>query len=261
MDLSNKVAVVTGAGSGIGRAIALRCAEAGGDVAVVDVDESGAADTVTQIEALEQDAIVVPTDVSDDAAAQAMAETIESEFGRADILVNNAGIRIYGPVTEMDEADWDTIVGVNLMGVGLTSKHLIPVMADTGGGSIVNISSNNAVVPRDGMPLYDATKAGVLGLTRAMACDHAHQGIRVNAIMPGATYTDYHEDRFDRDINEMTTPRDDGPGVLKRWAEPREIANAVVFLASDAASYITATDLRVDGGIGAVFYGASPDTK
>jgi NAD(P)-dependent dehydrogenase (short-subunit alcohol dehydrogenase family) len=145
---------------------------------------------------------------------------------------------------------------VNLKGVAFCCKALIPVMAKSGGGSIVNISSANAIVGRSGMPQYDATKAGVLALTRAMAVAHGKDGIRVNAVCPGPTITQYHLKRAaERGIPEAeyrTQARTGSSGILKRHAEPREIAHAVLFLASKEASYITGETLMVDGGMSAV---------
>lgn len=257
MRLQGKVAVVTGGGSGIGRETCLLFAEEGAHVVVADREAADAQDTVRRIAAIGgPEATAVRADVAVEADIEALAGACEGRFGRLDVLVNNAGVRVFGPVTEADEASWDLIFAVNLKGAGLCCKHLIPLMAKGGGGSIVNVSSANAVVGRRGMAQYDATKAGLMALTRAMACDHAEANIRVNAVLPGPTLTDYHINRAreaGRTLDESVTVRHpNGPGILKRQARPREIAAAILFLASDESSYVTGACIPVDGGLSAL---------
>ncbi len=257
MRLGDKVAIVTGGGSGIGRATCLLFAEEGARVVVADADGDAAQDTVARIAAAGgPPALAVTVDVTREAEVAALAEACRTRQGRADVLVNDAGVRLWGPVTEASGADWDFILGVNLKGVGVCCKHILPLMASGGGGSVVNVSSANGVVGRAGMALYDATKAGVLGLTRSMACDHHDQGIRVNAILPGPTLTDFHVRRAvaaGRTLDaSVTRPHPGGPGILRRQALPREIAFGILFLASDESSYVTGTCLHVDGGLSAV---------
>lgn len=248
MRLRNKVAIVTGSGNGIGKATSQRLAEEGASVVVADIKGDDAQETA---EELETDSIAIECDVSDEDDVEQMVEDGISKFGNIDILVNNAGVREYGPVTEKSEESWDRILGVNLKGTAFCSKHSIPIMQENDGGSVVNVSSIHAVVGRPEMAQYDATKSGITGLTRSMACDHAEDGIRVNAILPGATLTEFHiEERgYDPDLVE---PQPDGPGVLDRWARPREVANGILFLASDESSYMTGRCLEVDGGMGFV---------
>lgn len=252
MRLQGKVAVVTGAARGIGESIAFRLAEEGADVVPVDVLD-GVHDTADDIDELEQaSARAVEADTSDEAEVEAMAEVVEAEYGRVDILVNNAGIREYGPVTEASEESWDEILGVNLKGYAFCSKHLIPLMDDTGGGSIVHVSSIHAEVGRPGMAQYDATKGGIVAMTRSMAADHGDQDIRVNAILPGPVMTDFHIEERGMDPAKKE-PYEGGPGIMQRWADPGEVADATLFLASDASSFMTGRELCVDGGLGFEF--------
>jgi NAD(P)-dependent dehydrogenase (short-subunit alcohol dehydrogenase family) len=257
------VAVVTGAGAhteravGIGEEAAKLLAEEGAQVVVADVDEEMNERTVAAIEDAGGTAEGVAADLTDRDEVAALAEHVEAEYGGLDHLVNNAGIRIEGgALPEVDGEAIDRIVQVNLVGIANAMAGLVPVMADSGGGAVVNIASANATVGREGWAPYDATKAGLLALTRDAACDHAADGIRVNAVSPGWTATDYHlkdaDDPAAR-IEELTSERrEDGPAVLKRNAHPREQAQAIAFLCSDAASYITASNIPVDGGLDAV---------
>ena len=261
--LADRVAVVTGGGAhservfGIGEATCRRFAAEDADVVVVDVDADMVELTTDAIaDAGDGRVLGIETDLTDEKEIAEMADEIADAFGTVDVLVNNAGIRIdAGPVTELDADQLDYIYGVNLRGMALASKHVIPLMAD--GGSIVNISSANAELGRPGWSAYDATKAGVLALTRDMACDHAEEGIRVNSVLPGPTVTDYHlqgADDPEARIERSTTPRSDGPGILGRNAHPREIAGGVLFLATEDASYVTGAALPVDGGLTAAGY-------
>mgnify|MGYP006290410335 CR=1 FL=1 len=251
--LQERVAVVTGGGSGIGEAICHRFAEAGADIVAVDWEGEEARSTAEQIETeTGTEAIGVETDVSDEAQVEAMADVIADRFGSIDVLVNNAGIRVEpSPVTAATEEMWDRILGVNLKGYAFCAKHLIPLMD---GGSIVNMASEGAEVGRRGWSLYDSTKGAIVSMTQDMACDHAEDGIRVNAVSPGWAITDFHlpEENPDAFFEEKTSPHADGPGILKRAADPREIANIVLTLASDEASFVTGANFRVDGGKTAV---------
>lgn len=259
MRLADKVAVVTGAGSGIGRQTAILFAAEGAQVVVVDRHEEDAQNTVAMI-ATEagRDGQAHPfrADVANESDIAELARECDRRYRRVDVLVNNAAIRAYGPVTETDQASWDEIFSVNLRGAALVAKHLIPLMARGGGGAIVNVSSVHAIAGRPDLIQYDTMKAGLLGMTRSLACDHADAGIRVNAVLPGLTLTEYHIRRAEaagEPIDESVTERryDGGPGLLGRQAKPREIAYANLFLASDEASYITGTSLPVDGGVSA----------
>jgi NAD(P)-dependent dehydrogenase (short-subunit alcohol dehydrogenase family) len=249
MRLENTVAVVTGAARGIGAACARRLAEEGADVVLVDVLD-GVRGTAEGIDAeTPGSGAAVMADVSEEADVEALADRVADGYGGVDVLVNNAGIRRYGPVTEVTAESWDEIIDVNLKGYAFCAKHLIPAMAENDGGSIVNVSSIHAEVGRPGMAQYDATKGGVLSLTRSLAADHGDQGIRANAVLPGPVLTEFHVEERGMDPS-LTEPHEDGPGIMNRWAEPREVADGVLFLASEASSFMTGRKLLIDGGTG-----------
>lgn len=256
MRLQDKVAVVTGGGSGIGRETSLLFAEEGARVIVADRDLEAAQHTVDLIAGQGgPQAHAFQIELASEEDNRRLAAFCREVAGRVDVLVNNAGVRVWGPVTDMTGEDWEFILSINLKAPGLTAKHLIPLM-EGHGGSIVNVSSANAVAGRKGMALYDASKAGLAALTRSMACDHAEAGIRVNAILPGPTLTDFHIKRAQaagRQIDPGVTERNpNGPGILKRQAKPREIAYGILFLACDESSYVTGACLNVDGGLTAL---------
>jgi NAD(P)-dependent dehydrogenase (short-subunit alcohol dehydrogenase family) len=253
MRLQEKVAVVTGGGSGIGEATARLFAEEGARVLIVDRDPEGGERVRAAIAAAGGQAAFLRAELAREAEALAIGPAVLAQFGQVDILVNNAGHRIYGPIHEADEGSWDEILAVNVKSLAFCAKAVLPVMIRAGRGSIVNVSSANGVVGRGGMAQYDTTKAGVLGLTRSMANDYAAHGIRVNAVCPGPTLTQFHLKRAAaRGVSEAEV-RASGhkAGLLKRWAEPREIACGILFLASDEASYVTGISLMVDGGMSA----------
>ncbi len=247
--LNGKVAVVTGGGSGIGEATAKRFAAEGARVVVLDRDAEGGERVTREIRAAGGEAAFLRAEVAVEAEALALAPFAVERFGALHVLVNNAGVRVYGPVTEATEESWDQILAVNVKALGFCAKAAIPEIAKAGGGAIVNVSSANAIKGRAGMAQYDATKAAVLGLTRSLAHDHAAQGIRVNAVCPGPTITQFHiNNAARRGVSEAELRAQGKAGLLKRWAEPREIAAGILFLASDEASYITGATLMVDGG-------------
>lgn len=254
--VAGKVALVTGGGGGIGGATAQLFREEGASVAVVDVDKAEAERAAAEIDPTGEHVLAIGAKLDDEAEAQrAVRETVD-RFGRLDVLANVAGVRVWGPITEADVESWDFIVRGNLLQVSYVSKFAIPEMTKNGGGSIIHVSSANAIHGRSGMAQYDATKAGVLALTRSMAHDHAAEGVRVNAVCPGPTLTMFHIRRraaaTGQSIEEARAELSKGtPTLLKRQADPREIGYAILFLGSDEASYITGATFMVDGGLSA----------
>lgn len=246
--LAGKVALVTGGASGIGAAATrLFCAE-GARVLVVDRDAQ-------RLSALHGsgDGKVVPfaADVTDEAEAARAVERALREFGRVDVLVNNAAVRNYSAVARATREEWLSVVSVNLVAAAGYAKAALPALRKSGKGAIVNVSSCYAVAGRKGMAIYDAAKAGLLSLTRTLAHEEAPHGVRVNAVCPGSTLTDFHIDRAraaGKDLEQLKRERDD-TSLLARWAAPEEIAAPILWLASDEASFITGATLMVDGGL------------
>jgi NAD(P)-dependent dehydrogenase (short-subunit alcohol dehydrogenase family) len=243
-----RVALVTGGGAGIGRGIAERFIEAGICVAIFDVDGVRARAVAGQLES-NGDAIAIVGDVSrDDDARIAIATTVE-RFGQLDILVNNAGIELYGNVDSTSENEWDRQLDVNVKGAFLCCKHAIPYMRQSG-GVILNISSVHAFTSYPSSVAYDASKSALLGLTRALAVDHGRNGIRVNVVCPGYIDTPLMDAWLASETNpEEVMRRVVDVHPLGRIGMPRDVAEACLFLASDAASFITGTQLVVDGGL------------
>ena len=240
--LNGKVVLVTGAGRGIGRAIAERFAGEGASVAVNDIDGAAAASTVRRIRDRGGNAMAVQADVSDGAQVAAMVDAVMAEHGRIDVLVNNAGI--VSPTLHFFEATeewWRRIIDVNLTGHFLVSQPVARIMARAGSGSIVNMSSGGATRAHRSFTAYDATKGGIEALTRAMALDLGPYNVRVNALVPGAI------DTSGMSAEERALRGENVP--LGRIGEPLDMTGAALFLASDEAAYITGETLRVDGGM------------
>ncbi|MGH7386179.1 MAG: SDR family NAD(P)-dependent oxidoreductase [Candidatus Rokuibacteriota bacterium] len=248
--LSGKVAAITGGASGIGEATARVFAAEGAHVAIADIDAERGRAVADEIRATGARAIFLPTRTEREGDCVRFIQTTHAELGRLDILVNNAGMRLYQTVVDASEESWDAILGVNVKGYAFCAKAAIPLMRQTGGGSIVNVASIRAVVAGGAMVQYDTSKAAVAGLTRAMALDHAPEGIRVNAVCPGPIFTRFHEHRAPGSGKTVEQFRADfGRGtMLKRAGTPAEVAAGILFLASDEASYVTGTSLFVDGG-------------
>lgn len=245
MKFEGKVALVTGASRGIGRAIALALAAQGADVAVNYAgSEAAAKEVAAEIEAMGRKAFVIQADIASTEASTAMVDAVVKEFGRIDVLVNNAGITRDGLLMRMKEEDWDAVITTNLKGVFNCTKASIKYMMKQRSGSIVNISSIVGVMGNAGQANYCAAKAGVIGFTKATAKEVAARGIRVNAIAPGFIKTDMTSVLPEKVVEAMLA------GIpLNRLGETEDIAKAVLFLASSDANYITGQTLHVDGGM------------
>jgi 3-oxoacyl-[acyl-carrier protein] reductase len=243
--LAGKVALVTGAGSGIGRATAELFAVQGAEVAVVDL--VAADETAAAIEAAGGSALAIETDVGDGAAVEAMAGKAIDCFGRVDVLVNNAGILDdYLAAADTPDEVWDRVMGVNLKGMFFTSRALIPQMLENGGGAIVNVASTAALVGGNGGAAYTTSKHGIVGLTRQLCFDYASSGIRANVICPGAVETGMTKEIFAAgDAAVMEAVRS---APIGRWAQPDELASVALFLASDDAAFVHGATYVVDGG-------------
>ncbi len=245
MQLEGKVALVTGASRGIGKAIALMLAENGADIAVNFAGSTAAAEAVAaEIEKMGRKAILVQGDVSKADVCAEIVDKVVSELGHIDILVNNAGITRDTLLLRMKEEDWDAVLNTNLKGVFNCTKAAVKYMAKQRSGSIVNISSVVALMGNAGQANYAAAKAGILGFTRSVAKEMAARGIRVNAVTPGFIKTD-----MTSVLSEKVVAAMEASIPLARLGEPEDIAKAVLFLVSDNAAYITGQTLHVDGGM------------
>ncbi|PIP17289.1 MAG: short-chain dehydrogenase [Candidatus Portnoybacteria bacterium CG23_combo_of_CG06-09_8_20_14_all_37_13] len=245
MRLQNKIAIITGAGSGIGRGIALAFIKQGAKVAIADWSEEGGKETAEQIKKAGGEAVFVKTDVSKAIDIDKMTKTCLDEFGRIDILVNNAGIVKFGPLHKTAEEDWDAVLNINLKSVFLASKKVIPEMLKQGQGKIINTASIAGLVGFENTGPYCASKGGIIALTREMALEYAKHKINVNCIAPGVIKTamtkNLLNDSAQKQGLEAQTP-------YPRLGEPEDIASAAVYLASDESDFVNGHVLVVDGG-------------
>jgi len=246
-DFEGKVALVTGGGSGIGRAAAVLFAARGARIVVADLDAEGGAGTVKEIESAGGTATFVRTDVADPLQVSAMVAAAVDAYGRLDVALNNAGLpSTYAALADQTLADWDRTLAVNLTSVFLSMQAEIPVMLETGGGAIVNTSSAAGLMGFANLPAYVASKHGVIGLTKSVALEFARKGVRVNAVCPGTIRTQMLEG-FTGGNEEALQ----GMGRMQpigRLGTPAEVAEAIVWLCSDAASFVTGHAMAVDGG-------------
>jgi NAD(P)-dependent dehydrogenase (short-subunit alcohol dehydrogenase family) len=240
--LRDKIVFITGGSSGIGKAAALEFAKHGACVALADIDVAGGENTARHLKKIGTETIFIPTDVSKESDVGRALEAVIAKFGRLNIAFNNAGITHKGGLEQCSEEDWDKVVNTNLKGVWLCMKHEVPHMLRQGGGVIVNTASTYGLVGAPGVSAYVASKHGVIGLTKAAAVEYGRKNIRVNAVCPSATRTPMLQ--LDGDMEGMWAERH----PLGRVAMPGEIAQAVVWLCSDAASFVTGLALPVDGG-------------
>lgn len=247
--LTGKRALITGGASGIGKATAMLFAREGAAISVVDLDEEGGSKVARAIEEGGGHAVFVVADVTLDSDCRRAVQQTVSELGGLDILFNNAGVTRRATVVELAEAEWDKVMAVNVKSIYLMSRYSVPVMAKAGGGVIINTASGWGLVGGPRAVAYCASKGAVVQLTKAMAIDHGPQNIRVNCICPGDTDTPMLWDearQLDQSAECFLTEATDRP--LGRIGTPDEIAQAVLYLASDASSYVTGTALVVDGG-------------
>ena len=242
--------IVTGGGSGIGKACSRKFAAEGFRVALADIDEVALDRVSSELRAEGADCLTIVTDVARGEDCVRVVDVVESKWGRIDVLVANAGIQTGGSLLTTSDSDWEQILKINLNGAAYCCKAVLPVMQARKSGSIVIVSSVNALVGSPRMAIYDMSKTALLGLMRSLAVEFGSDNVRVNAICPGNTITDFHINKLAADgisVADIHAAMQDY-GVLGRAAEPSEIASSIHFLASDAASFVTGHTLVVDGG-------------
>lgn len=249
ISLEGKVAMITGAASGIGLATAKRLAEMGASIALLDINEAKGKEAAEEIESLGEKAKFFKCDVTADSDCKRTTEDVYREFGKIDILFNNAGVIRRKNVVKLSEEEWDLVLNVNLKSIYLLSSHVIPRMIEDGGGSVINTGSGWGLKGGSNAAAYCAAKGGTVNLTRAMAIDHGRQGIRVNCVCPGDTDTGLlHDEAAQLGVDDAEFMKDAADRPLDRVGLPEDIANAVLYFASDMSSWVTGSALVVDGG-------------
>lgn len=244
VELTGKVALVTGSAQGIGRAIARLLAENGADVVISDINLEKAEETANEIQKMGRRSLAIKANVADHGDVERMIETIIEQFGRIDILVNNAGITRDRLIVRMTEEDWDAVLDVNLKGTFNCTKAALRYMAKQKSGKIVSIASVSGEMGNPGQANYAASKAGVIGFTKTIAREYASRGINVNAVAPGfiqTAMTDAIPEKAKETLKQMIP--------MERLGQPEDVAQAVLFLVSERSSYITGQVLNVNGGI------------
>jgi 2-hydroxycyclohexanecarboxyl-CoA dehydrogenase len=251
--MAGRVAIITGGAGGIGSATGLLFCEQGASVLLVDRDREACRAAVDAIgERTDKTRIAAAVlDVGQEAASAEAVSTAIGRFGHLDCIVNNAAVRAYEPLGEAKSATWHDVLAVNLLSYAFLAREALPALRHSGAGTIINVSSTYALNMRAGMGQYDVAKAGIISMTRTLAAEEAKHGVRVNAVCPGYTLTPFHIRRAEAAGN--ADPKSDklSQCLLGRWADPREVAHPILWLASAEASYVTGTSIMVDGGIGA----------
>jgi len=247
--LEGKTAIITGGAGGIGAATAQLFCEEGARVALVDLASAPLGEVAQRVRSQVPgaDVLEIAADVGTESAATDIVTRVLAQFGAIDVLVNLAGIRSYEPLAEAKAETWNKILAVNLLSYAYLVREALPALRRSGRGSIVNVSSTHAVNPRIGMGQYDVTKAGILSMTRTLAFEEADNKVRVNAVCPGLTLTPFHMRRLGRSEQDLLDEKVDH-NLQHRWCDPREVAYPILWLASDEASFVTASTVMVDGG-------------
>lgn len=245
MQLNEKIALITGGGRGLGRAIALAYADAGADVVVASRQRQPMEQVVSAVRAKGRRAIAVQVEVSDPGSVAQMVEATRKEFGRVDILVNSAGIGRDERLTAMSNESWNQIIATNLTGAFYVCRDVARVMIEQKSGCIINIASVAGVKSMSGLGAYSASKAGMIALTKTLALETARHGVRVNAIAPGYFRTDMNSQALD---DPVIGPKITGRIPMRRWGKPEEIGGLAVYLASDDASFVTGEVYSISGG-------------
>ena len=249
MRFRDKTAVLTGASKGIGRAAAVQFASEGANVAIFDRDVEPGEEAAAACREHGTEAVCIPVELSREADIEGAVRTTLDRWGRIDVLVNNAGVYFKGDVTETSREQWDELMAVNVTGAFLCAKQVVPGMIAAGGGTVINVASEAGLVGIAGQAAYNVSKAALISLTQSMAVDFAAKGVRVNCVCPGTTLTPLVEQAVAREADPgAALERLAGMRPLNRLGRPEEIAEAIVFLASDACAYATGAVLAADGG-------------